>query len=72
MTRGMSGTACLAVTVVRRGRWDTARAVSVRLGDKKSAAEAVNAVLETIQSAVAAGRSSAVTSGRGACAARSG
>ena len=36
-------------------------AVSGRLGDKKSATEAVNAVLETIQSAVAAGDKVAIT-----------
>ena len=34
---------------------DLIDAISGRLGDKKSATEAVNAVLETIQSAVAAG-----------------
>jgi DNA-binding protein HU-beta len=36
-------------------------AISERLGDKKSAAEAVNAVLEAIQSAVAAGDKVAIT-----------
>ena len=36
-------------------------AVSGRLGDKKSATEAVNAVLETIQSTVAAGDKVAIT-----------
>ena len=36
-------------------------AVSGRLGDKKSATEAVNAVLETIQSAVANGDKVAIT-----------
>jgi len=36
-------------------------AISGRLGDKKSATEAVNAVLETIQSAVAAGDKVAIT-----------
>jgi DNA-binding protein HU-beta len=36
-------------------------AISARLGDKKSATEAVNAVLETIQSAVAAGDKVAIT-----------
>ena len=40
---------------------DLIDAVSVRLGDKKSATEAVNAVLETIQSAVAAGDKVAIT-----------
>ena len=40
---------------------DLIDAVSVRLGDKKSASEAVNAVLETIQSAVAAGDKVAIT-----------
>jgi DNA-binding protein HU-beta len=34
---------------------DLIDAISGRLGDKKSATEAVNAVLETIQSAVASG-----------------
>ncbi len=36
-------------------------AISDRLGDRKSATEAVNAVLETIQSAVAAGDRVAIT-----------
>jgi DNA-binding protein HU-beta len=36
-------------------------AISGRLGDRKSATEAVNAVLETIQSAVAAGDKVAIT-----------
>ena len=36
-------------------------AISERLGDKKSATEAVNAVLETIQSTVAAGDKVAIT-----------
>jgi len=36
-------------------------AISGRLGDKKSATEAVNAVLETIQSAVAAGDKVTIT-----------
>ena len=36
-------------------------AISVRLGDKKSATEALNAVLETIQSAVASGDKVAIT-----------
>jgi DNA-binding protein HU-beta len=36
-------------------------AISARLGDKKSATEAVNAVLETIQSAVASGDKVAIT-----------
>jgi DNA-binding protein HU-beta len=40
---------------------DLIDAVSVRLGDKRSATEAVNAVLETIQSAVAAGDKVAIT-----------
>jgi DNA-binding protein HU-beta len=40
---------------------DLIDAVSVRLVDKKSATEAVNAVLETIQSAVAAGDKVAIT-----------
>jgi len=35
---------------------DLIDALSGRLGDKKSATEALNAVLETIQSAVASGR----------------
>jgi DNA-binding protein HU-beta len=40
---------------------DLIDAVSDRLGDKKSATEAVNAVLETIQSAVANGDKVAIT-----------
>jgi DNA-binding protein HU-beta len=40
---------------------DLIDAVSVRLGDKKSATEAVNAVLETIQWTVAAGDKVAIT-----------
>ncbi|MGH3237330.1 MAG: HU family DNA-binding protein [Streptosporangiaceae bacterium] len=36
-------------------------AISERLGDKKSAAEALNAVLEAIQSAVASGDKVAIT-----------
>ena len=36
-------------------------AISERLGDKKSATEAVNAVLEAIQSAVASGDKVAIT-----------
>ena len=40
---------------------DLIDAISGRLGDKKSATEAVNAVLETIQSAVAAGDKVAIT-----------
>src|ERR1700760_2563137 len=40
---------------------DLIDAISVRLGDKKSATEAVNAVLETIQSAVANGDKVAIT-----------
>ena len=36
-------------------------AISVRLGDRKSATEAVNAVLDTIQSAVASGDKVAIT-----------
>ena len=40
---------------------DLIDAISERLGDKKSATEAVNAVLETIQSAVAAGDKVAIT-----------
>jgi len=36
-------------------------AISGRLGDRKTATEAVNAVLETIQSAVAAGDKVAIT-----------
>jgi DNA-binding protein HU-beta len=40
---------------------DLIDAVSDRLGSKKSATEAVNAVLETIQSAVAAGDKVAIT-----------
>ncbi len=40
---------------------DLIDAISGRLGDKKSAAEALNAVLETIQSAVASGDKVAIT-----------
>ena len=40
---------------------DLIDAISGRLGDKKSATEAVNAVLETIQSAVARGDKVAIT-----------
>jgi DNA-binding protein HU-beta len=40
---------------------DLIDAISERLGDKKSATEAVNAVLETIQSTVAAGDKVAIT-----------
>jgi DNA-binding protein HU-beta len=40
---------------------DLIDAISGRLGDKKSATEAVNAVLEAIQSAVAAGDKVAIT-----------
>src|SRR5246500_2853307 len=40
---------------------DLIDAISTRMGDKKSATEAVNAVLETIQSAVAAGDKVAIT-----------
>ena len=40
---------------------DLIDAISGRLGDKKSATEAVNAVLETIQSAVANGEKVAIT-----------
>src|SRR6185437_10757802 len=40
---------------------DLIDAISGRLGDKKSATEAVNAVLETIQSAVASGDKVALT-----------
>jgi DNA-binding protein HU-beta len=40
---------------------DLIDAISDRLGDKKSATEAVNAVLDTIQSAVAAGDKVAIT-----------
>jgi DNA-binding protein HU-beta len=40
---------------------DLIEAVSARLGDKKSATEAVNAVLEAIQSAVASGDKVAIT-----------
>ena len=40
---------------------DLIDAISGRLGDKKSATEAVNAMLETIQSAVAAGDKVAIT-----------
>jgi DNA-binding protein HU-beta len=40
---------------------DLIDAVSGRLGDKKSATEAVNAVIETIQSAVASGDKVALT-----------
>jgi len=40
---------------------DLIDAISVRTGDKKSATEAVNAVLETIASAVASGDKVAIT-----------
>src|SRR5579871_5251793 len=40
---------------------DLIDAISGRLGDKKSATEAVNAVLETIQSAVASGDKVSIT-----------
>jgi DNA-binding protein HU-beta len=40
---------------------DLIDAISGRLGDKKSAAEALNAVLDTIQSAVAGGDKVAIT-----------
>ena len=40
---------------------DLIDAISARLGDKKSATEAVNAVLEAIQSAVASGDKVAIT-----------
>ena len=40
---------------------DLIDAISVRLGDKKSATEALNAVLDTIQSAVASGDKVAIT-----------
>jgi DNA-binding protein HU-beta len=40
---------------------DLIDAISDRLGDKKSATEAVNAVLDTIQSAVASGDKVAIT-----------
>ena len=40
---------------------DLIDAISERLGDKKSATEAVNAVLETIQTAVASGDKVAIT-----------
>ncbi|MBV9381539.1 MAG: HU family DNA-binding protein [Streptosporangiaceae bacterium] len=40
---------------------DLIDAISGRLGDKKSATEAVNAVLETIQTAVASGDKVAIT-----------
>jgi DNA-binding protein HU-beta len=40
---------------------DLTDAISERMGDKKSATEAVNAVLETIQSAVASGDKVAIT-----------
>jgi DNA-binding protein HU-beta len=40
---------------------DLIDAISERMGDKKSATEAVNAVLETIQSAVASGDKVAIT-----------
>ncbi|GAA1769375.1 MULTISPECIES: HU family DNA-binding protein [Streptomonospora] len=40
---------------------DLIDAISDRMGDKKTATEAVNAVLETIQSAVASGEKVAVT-----------
>ena len=40
---------------------DLIDAISSRMGDKKTAAEAVNAVLETIQTAVAKGDKVAIT-----------
>jgi DNA-binding protein HU-beta len=40
---------------------DLVDAISERMGDKKSATEAVNAVLETIQSAVAEGDKVSIT-----------
>ena len=40
---------------------DLIDAISSRMGDKKTAAEAVNAVLETIQAAVAKGDKVAIT-----------
>jgi DNA-binding protein HU-beta len=40
---------------------DLIEAISARMGDKKSATEAVNAVLEAIQSAVASGDKVAIT-----------
>ena len=40
---------------------DLIEAISGRLGDKKSATDAVNAVLETIQSTVASGDKVAIT-----------
>jgi DNA-binding protein HU-beta len=40
---------------------DLIDAISERMGDKKSATEAVNAVLDTIQSAVASGDKVAIT-----------
>src|SRR5271166_537686 len=45
----------------RMNKRDLIDAISGRLGDKKSATEAVNAVLETIQSAVASGDKVAIT-----------
>src|SRR5262249_56094617 len=45
----------------RREEGERVEAISVRLGDKKSATEALNAVLETIQSAVASGDKVAIT-----------
>src|SRR5580692_8048241 len=46
---------------VRMNKRDLIDAISGRLGDKKSATEAVNAVLEAIQSAVASGDKVAIT-----------
>ena len=46
---------------VNMNKRDLIDAISGRLGDKKSATEAVNAVLEAIQSAVAAGDKVAIT-----------
>src|SRR3984957_594440 len=46
---------------VKMNKRDLIDAISGRLGDKKSATEAVNAVLEAIQSAVASGDKVAIT-----------
>src|SRR5258708_7883360 len=46
---------------VNMNKRDLVDAISGRLGDKKSATEALNAVLETIQSAVASGDKVAIT-----------
>ncbi len=52
---------CGGTAGVNMNKRDLIDAISGRLGDKKSATEAVNAVLEAIQSAVAAGDKVAIT-----------